>query len=81
MDQAQALRLQAQCNQGDAAEEAQPIVGKVFAELRAEIYRALEAENADPALLSMQLQAMRKVEDRLAAHIRGGQLALHELIK
>lgn len=74
-----AVRLEAQALAGEAAEEALPVVSRVFAELRAEVYRELESEDAELPLLQAKLLALRAVEERLGAYGRAGRLAVREL--
>lgn len=75
----QVVRLQSQAMAGEAAEEALPIVRRVFAEMRAEVYRELETDKADLTMLQAKLLVMRTVEERLGAFSRAGQMAVREL--
>lgn len=55
---------------------------RLFPQLRAEVYRRLEAdEEPDIKYLRAELMALRSVEERLTASVRGGQVALKELTR
>lgn len=78
----QVLRLQAQALAGEAAEEALPVVGRVFAALREEVYRDMEGRpEPDMVMLRARLLVMRAVEERLGAYARGGEAARREMMR
>jgi hypothetical protein len=82
MDLEQEVRLTEQVRLSEEAEMALGFCRVLFPELRAEIYRELESESEpDLAALRARLVALRSVEERLAAYIRSGKLALLELTR
>jgi len=75
----QITRLEAQVSAAEAAEAEFPFVGRMFAELRAELYRQMEDNSADMGLIRAKLIVMREIEGRFRAAINAGNLALCEL--